>query len=370
MRVLHINTERTWRGGEQQTLNLIKGLNDHHVTSHLICQPNSPLAEKAQAAQVTSFPVNMHGELDLKACWNIRSVIKKNNYDILHSHTSHAQTLAYLASIGTHTSRLTTRRVDFSIFRRSFLRLNRIKYRIMADSYIAISHLIKDVMVGDGIPADRIHVVHSGIDPQRFTQADQSDLQSEFAIQDHEKVVINVAHLAEHKGQRFLLRSIPLVLEQMPEVRFFIVGGGSLLNELQELVAQLGVKDRVVLTGFRSDVAAFYHLADLFVMSSVEEGLGTAILDAAAMGLPVVATNAGGIPEIIEDGVTGRLVPPAEPEQLAAGIVDALMHPDSSRCMAAKGQKKIQSEFTTEAMVVGNMAVYQKVLNNNKGHSQ
>jgi len=362
MKILHINTERTWRGGEQQTLNLIKGLNNHHVTSHLICQPHSPLAEKAQAAEVTCFPVDMHGELDLKACYNIRSAIKRHDYDILHSHTSHAQTLAFLASLGTQTYRLTTRRVDFSIFRRSFLHLNRVKYRMMADSYIAISHLIKDVMVRDGIPAERIEVVHSGIDPQRFAKPSPGDLKSEFAIQGHEKVVINAAHLAEHKGQRFLLRSIPLVLKQMPEVRFFIIGGGDLMNELQNLAAQLGVKDRVVLTGFRPDIEEFYHLADLFVMSSVEEGLGTAILDAAAMGLPVVATTAGGIPEIIENGVTGRLVSPADPEQLAAAIVDALMHPETSRRMAAKGQKKIQSEFTNKAMVAGNIAVYRKIL--------
>jgi glycosyltransferase involved in cell wall biosynthesis len=331
----------------------------------LICQRQSPLSVNAQREKIAVFPVTMHGELDLKACYHIRSLIKKNQYDLIHAHTSHGHTLVYLASLKMSVPILVTRRIDFSIFRHSRLKLSLIKYRYMADYYIAISYKIKNVLVRDGIPEESIHVVHSGIDPQRFATTSHSKLSSEFALKSNERAVINVAHLAECKGQKFLIQAIPLVLKHIPNVRFFIVGGGGLQDQLQALSVELGVEDKVIFTGFRQDVEAFYHLADLFVMSSVHEGLGTAILDAAALGIPVVATEAGGIPEIIEDGVTGRLVPPADHEQLAAAIVDALIDPGSSHRMAAQGQEKIRSEFTTEAMVAGNMAVYQKILNNN-----
>ncbi|MGD8444328.1 MAG: glycosyltransferase, partial [Desulfobacterales bacterium] len=237
MKILHLNTEKTWRGGEQQTLYLLESLKQRHVKSHLVCQPASLLAERALAADIEVFPIAMRGETDLAAARHLHKLIRKFNYDIAHSHTSHAHSLAYLASIGCKTCRLVTRRVDFSIFRRSFLRLSAIKYRRMADYYIAISHKIKKVMVADGIASDRIFVVHSGVDLKRFEKDSGNHLIAEFNLKPDEKVVINVAHLTGHKGQQFLVRAIPLVVKKFPRVRFFIVGEGELLAELKALAA-------------------------------------------------------------------------------------------------------------------------------------
>lgn len=367
MKILHINTEKTWRGGEQQTFNLLKGLKERNISSHLLCQPDSPMTEKAKKAQMEIFPIAMHGEADLLASFQIRALINRFNYDILHSHTSHAHTLAFWASFGTKARRLVTRRVDFSIFRHSFLKLSGIKYYYMADFYIAISHKIKDVLVNDGIQAGRIFVVHSGINPNRFGDVGKDHLIDEFNIKSSEQVVINVAHLAGHKGQKYLVRAVPLVLAKIPTARFFIVGGGELMDKLQTLSASLGIKHEIIFTGFRHDVGAFYQIADLFVMSSVQEGLGTAVLDAMALGKPVVATRSGGIPEIISDGETGRLVAPANPEALAAGIVELLTHTDRAKQMASQGRIAVRKKFSIETMVDKNIEVYQRILS--KGDS-
>jgi len=364
VKILHINTERTWRGGEQQTLNLLVGLNERRIACHLVCQAGSPMEAKAVRAGVDVFPIAMRGEIDLAAGFRIRKLIHKFNYNILHSHTSHAHSLAFLASIGIGVTRLVTRRVDFSIFRHSFLKLSGLKYRFMADYYIAISHKIKEVLVRDGIPDKRIFVVHSGIDPQRFRQATGDHLLSEFDIKENQKVVINVAHLAGHKGQNYLVRAIPHVLEKLPDTRFFIVGKGELMDALEKTASELGLKKELIFTGFREDVADFYKIADLFVMSSVQEGLGTAVLDALALAKPVVATNTGGLSEIIHDGKTGRLVAPADPEALAVGIVDMLTRVDAAKAMANEGRAMVQNCFSIEAMVDHNIEVYKKVLAN------
>jgi glycosyltransferase involved in cell wall biosynthesis len=364
MKILHINTERTWRGGEQQTLNLLTGLAKRGVASHLVCQGGSPMEERARHAGIDVFPIAMRGEVDLAAAYQIRHQIKKFEYNIVHSHTSHAQSLVFLASIGTGTTRLVTRRVDFSIFRHSFLKLSGIKYRYTADYYIAISRKIKEVLINDGIPGDRIFVVHSGIDPQRFMQATKAGLLSEFAIKENQKVVINVAHLAGHKGQKYLVQAIPQVLDRLPDTRFIIVGEGELMSELKETAADLGLERELFFTGFREDVADFYQMADLCVMSSVEEGLGTAVLDALALAKPVVATRAGGLPEIIEDGKTGRLVAPADPLALADGIIDMLTRADAAKAMAREGQAMVQSCFSIDSMVDNNIQVYEKVMVN------
>ena len=361
MKILHINTERTWRGGEQQTLYLLKGLKAHRIACDLVCQTHSPMEERAARAGINIYPIAMRGEADLPATLKIRKLIHKSKYDIIHSHTSHAHSLAFLASIGTGIKRLVTRRVDFSIYRRSFLRLNGIKYRHMADYYIAISQKIKEVLVNDGLSDQRIFIVHSGIDPLRFEKTNGSHLLSEFDIADDEKVIINVAHLAGHKGQKYLVRAIPHVLAKLPRTKFFIIGQGELMADLKALAFSLGLKRELIFTGFRHDVGAFYQIADLFVMSSVEEGLGTAVLDAMALGKPVVATNAGGLPEIVHDGQTGRLVAPADPISLSEGIIELLTCGKLASKMANQARELVLQRFSSQAMVSRNLEVYQKI---------
>ncbi len=362
MKILHINTERTWRGGEQQTLYLLRALRERHIDCHLVCQPGSPMAERALAAGVELIPIAMHGEADLVAGFRLNRLIRTHRYDIVHAHTSHAHTLAFMAAIGSNLRRLVTRRVDFTIFRNRLLPLNGIKYRFMADFYIAISHKIKAVMVADGIAAERIFVVHSGIDLGRFETATDDHLIAEFNLDPDTPVIINVAHLAGHKGQQFLVRSIPHVLNEIPDARFFIVGKGELMAELQTLAVSLGINRALTFTGFRKDVGAFYKLADVFVMSSVQEGLGTAVLDALALAKPVVATRAGGIPEVIKDGETGCLVEAGNPRALADGIIRMLTHRGDALKMARQGQAVVKEKFSIEAMVDNNIAVYRRLI--------
>jgi glycosyltransferase involved in cell wall biosynthesis len=362
MRILHINTEKTWRGGEQQTLNLIMGLKQQNIESHLFCQSDSPLADRAKTAGICLFTSPIHGEVDPVAIWRLRKLIQKNNYNIIHSHTSHAHTLAFLASLCTNSHRLVTRRVDYSIFRHSFLHLSGIKYRYMADSFIAVSHKIKQVMANDGIAPDRIFVVHSGINPARFESDSSDHLIDEFNIKDNEKVIVNAAHLAEHKGQKYLVKAIPAVIKKIPSARFFIVGEGELMGELVALAETLKLGNKLIFTGFRNDVGAFYKICDLFVMSSLQEGLGTSILDALAIGKPVVATHTGGIPEIITDGQTGRLVLPANPDALAEGIIESLENATLANKMAMKGKKTIWKNFSIDAMVDKNIKIYKQII--------
>ena len=362
MKILHINTEKTWRGGEQQLLNLLQGLKKRNIISHLACQPGSALEERAKNAGIEVFAIAMHGEVDLLASFRLRRLITRFSYDILHSHTSHAHTLAFFASFGTKNRLLVSRRVDFSIFRHSFLHLSGFKYRYLADYYIAISRKIKDVLVSDGIPEQRIFVVHSGINPERFVASPKDPLIDEFNIRKDERIVVNVAHLAGHKGQKYFVRAVPLVLAKIPTARFFIVGGGELMPELQSLAASLGLKQKLIFTGFRRDVGSFYQMADLFVMSSVQEGLGTAVIDALALGKPVVATHAGGIPEIIQDGESGRLVASADPTALAEGIIELLANPEPAKQMGKRGQEVIRKNFSIDSMVDKNIDVYRHIL--------
>jgi glycosyltransferase involved in cell wall biosynthesis len=253
-----------------------------------------------------------------------------------------------------------TRRVDFPIIKNAF---GKLKYRWGVDRYIAISNAIKQIMVAQGVAPDRIAVVHSGIDISRFdvVRADPA-LRDEFRLKPDQPVIGNVAHMADHKGQRYLLEAAPEVLREFPRARFVIVGDGELRYDLEARVARLGIEDSVIFAGFRTDVPQLLKFFDVFVMPSHMEGLCTSIMDAMAAGVPVIASDVGGIPEIVENEKNGLLVPPRDASALAAAIIRLLRNRGEAARFAAAGRSTVEKKFTVNTMVAGNTSVYEEVL--------
>jgi L-malate glycosyltransferase len=175
-------------------------------------------------------------------------------------------------------------------------------------------------------------------------------------------VVGNVAALVPHKGQRYLIDAAHLVVQQLPDARFIILGEGELREHLEKQVHEHRLEKHVLLPGFRTDVLGCIKGFDLFVMSSVTEGLGTSLLDAMACARPIVATRAGGIPEIVEEGVNGLLVPARDHRALAAAIVRALQDPAMRQRLGDAGFARVNERFTVERMVSATSEVYRRVI--------
>lgn len=364
MKTLHINTELTWRGGEQQVLSLVKGLETKGHTAHLICRPESGIHERALQEGFTLLPLRMRGEIDPVATVKILRIIYRGNYDVIHSHTPHAQALVLWASLFLPKKpfRVFTRRVEFSIFRHNFFGMNRLKYTKGVDHLIAISQGVKKKLIEDGIPPDKISVVHSGVNVDRYRGLSGDSVLREFSVPAGAPILGNIGYLEENKGQRYLIQAMGEVVKDYPEIRLFILGSGRLEPALRALVEEYNLENNIILTGFRDDVGAFLNVFDVLVVSSLEEGLNSTILDALALELPVVATDAGGIPEIIVPGENGRLVSRADSPALAAGILWMLRHPEQAKAMAKRGSELVRKEFSDAAMVAKNLAVYRKLL--------
>jgi Glycosyltransferase len=363
LKILHINTELTWRGGEQQALYLMEGLNQRGQISHLICRPNSAVYERARQKNIVIFPVRMKGEFDLSAAFKIARKIKEEKYDIVHSHTSHAHSLVMWASLLLRKKpvRIVSRRVDFSIFRHNFFGMNRYKYTKGADHIIAVAHKVKDVLIQDGIPSEKVSVVHSGSDMDRFQGIHGDHLFQEFSLTPHASILGNIGYLVGHKGQKYLVQAMAKVVQKFPEAHLLIVGKGELEKELKDLTAHLGLNKHITFTGFRSDVGAFMNIFDMLVVSSTGEGLTATIIDALALEIPVVTTDAGGVPEIITNGETGIIVPQADPDALAQGIIWTLNNYDKAKEMAKRGKRDVVEKFSAAAMVEGSLRIYQKI---------
>src|SRR5204863_4348825 len=264
--------------------------------------------------------------------WRLSRTVKRLAPDVIHAHDPHGVAIAALAlSLGAGASKaggrapalLAARRVDFHLKGNSF---SRWKYR-QVDCFIAASDAIRDMLAADGVPDERAITVHEGIDVDHVAAAPRVDVHEAFWLPHGAPVVGNVAALVPHKGQRYLVDAAHLVVQEVPDARFVILGEGELREHLQRQVHDHRLEKHVLLPGFRTDVLGCIKGFDLFVMSSLTEGLGTSLLDAMACGRPIVATTAGGIPEIVEDGATGLLVPPRDAPALAAAIVRALRDP-------------------------------------------
>lgn len=318
LRILMTDSERTWRGGQGQVLLLMRGLAElgQHVT--LAAPPNGALYERSAELPIARVP--WRGTSSLASVLELRTIIAGGGFDVVHSHASRAHGATALANLRLRAKHVVSRRVDFEVARGPW---GRWKYLSGADAYIAISEGVRAVLERGGVPASAITVAPSGIDLEKLSRVrDPGYLRDEFDLKPGVPVIVNVAALAPHKAQEVLLDALSL-LRATHEFRCFVVGEGGLRAELEAKASSLSLAD-VTFTGFRDDALEFIRLADVFVMSSRLEGLGTSIMDAQVLGAPVVATRTGGIPEIVEDGVTGLLAEPGNSHSLAEALARML----------------------------------------------
>jgi glycosyltransferase involved in cell wall biosynthesis len=251
-----------------------------------------------------------------------------------------------------------SRRVDFRLKRNSF---SRWKYR-QVDAFICASDAIARLLEGDGISESRVFTVYEGIDVERVAHAPLVSVHEELWLPSHAPVVGNIGALVEQKGQRHLIDAAAAVLREVPDARFVILGEGPLRASLEQQVKASRLEKHVFLPGFRVDAIGLLKSFDVFVMCSQMEGLGTSILDAMAAGKPVVGTRTGGIPEVVNNGETGLLVPPADPDRLAEAIVELLRDPAKRQRMGEAGWVRVRGQFTLERMIDGTRNVYRELL--------
>jgi glycosyltransferase involved in cell wall biosynthesis len=248
--------------------------------------------------------------------------------------------------------------VEFRIAHHSF---SRWKYG-QVDCFIANSAAIRDRLVADGIPREKITIVNEGVDVDRIVKLPAANVHAELYLPTHAPIVGNVAALVPHKGQQHLIDAAAIVVKQVPDVRFVILGEGELREKLERQIKDKHLERHVFLAGFRANALELTKGFDIFVMSSVSEGMCTALVDAMAASKPAVATAAGGIPEVMQDGVTGFLTQPRDHVTMANKLVLLLKDPALRARMGDAALARARERFTVEKMVAATSAVYERLV--------
>jgi glycosyltransferase involved in cell wall biosynthesis len=354
--VLHVDTERGWRGGERQVLWLAIGMRDRGHRAIVVARAGDELARRATERGLEVITTTPRSELDLVAAAALRRAIRRHRAHVVHAHTAHAAALAALAHLGTDAKVVIARRVDFPLRRNLGTRL---KYG-RADAVIAVSKAAADVAVRSGIRRDRIHVVPDGVDLTRHVRpADDGTLKS-LGVPRGVPLVVQVAALVPQKDPLTFVRAIGIARARVPELHALIVGEGALRPAVEAEATRLGLDRVVALTGFRRDADALLAAGDVATLSSAEEGMGSVLLDAMALEVPVAATTAGGIPEVITHEETGLLSPPRDANMLGEHIVRLLSDRAFAASLAARARERVK-EFSVERMVERTLEVYARI---------
>ncbi len=357
MTSLHVDLGRQWRGGQHQALLLLRGLQARGHCAALLAVESAPLVERAQAEGILVHTVGRRA-VRLQAAVRLRQLLRQQQFDVLHLHDAHALTAAWLVRACRRTCVLASRRVAYRL-QSNPVSLSR--YRA-AHRVLAISRFVAETVRAAGVPADRVEVVYDGVDfPSLPPTAMRHSARRRWGVADEEKLIGCVGYLVPGKGQEFLLRALPTVLEQFPTCRLLLIGDGPCRPQLERLVRQLGLQSAVSLAGFVDDLAQVYSALDVFVFPSLLEGLGTSLLAAMSYALPVVAVAQDAGLEVVEDGRNGLLVPASDSTALASAIVRLLGDAELAARLGAAARETIQQRFTADRMVENTLRIYQQV---------
>lgn len=359
MRVLHTESSTGWGGQENRTLNELIAMRERGHELAVVSRPGARIIDRAKEAGFETFAVDMRGAADLPAIFRLRSVMKRFRADVVNTHSGRDTQLAGMAArsiLGKRPLVVRTRHLALPI-------TSKFSYSVLPDHVVTVSKYVERYLVEAGIPGERITTVSTGVDFARYDRSTiAGDLRAELNLSAETPLIGTVAILRAKKGHADILDAVPTVLQRFPDAHFVFAGDGAQTANLKARIEAEGLVGRVHLLGLRRDVTNVLASLDVFVLPTHQEALGTAFIEAGAMGLPTVATNVDGVPEVVQDGRTGLLVPVRDGKAIAEAICKLLGDPIYRQSMGANAAEFVRRKFSREVMAQGMERLYSQLL--------
>lgn len=365
MRVLHVNTHMNIGGIGQYIISLTKALKQKKIGC-FVASSGGELEAELVRLDVRHVHLDMNTKFEFgpkvfRSAARLEQIIKDNKIDLIHAHTRVSQVASYIASSRTGTPYIATCHGYFNA------KLSRRLFDTWGQKVVAISEAVRGHLERDfNIRPDRIEVIYNGIDLNRFSNiysADQiAGAKRRLGIQGGD-VIGTMGRLSSVKGQKFLIEAMKEVADKSKDVRCLIIGSGREEAALKSLAKTLGLEDRVIFTGAAyMDIPLYISCMDIFVLPSIEEGLGLALLEAMSLGRPCVASATGGIRDIVKNGVNGILTPVGDSGAIAGAILKIMGDKDLAGRMSAAAKDFVKGRFSIEAMADNMIDLYKRVI--------
>ncbi|MGB8658008.1 MAG: glycosyltransferase [Candidatus Zixiibacteriota bacterium] len=363
IRILHLITELEPAGAENLLLNIVRNLdsNRFYLVVGYIYGPGT-LAAEIKRAGIKVIDFSRGGKIDPWLLIRLFLLITREKVEIVHTHLVHASIIGRIAAklAGVKTI-ITTRHYAYEQKEKSLIYWLERKTARFNRFTIAVSQAVGDYLVrNENYNDQKVAVIHNAVDLKVF----DSNATSEISLSHDGYLIASVGRLHPQKGYETLLKSMPQVVKEFPSVKLIIIGDGIQRKYLEELCFDLGISEHVTFLGRKTstEVLGLLKNIDLFVLASNWEGFGIALIEAMALSKPVVATKVEGVCEIVEDGHTGFLVPPAQPQMLSWSIIQLLKNRPLAEKMGINGREKVVTMFSMEVMISNLDLLYRKLV--------
>lgn len=354
LNVLMLALNSSIGGTEQMILSLLRHLNKERFNCTLCTLVgDGTLVAEARRSGIRAVDLRMRGPLDLRIVGKLKALIKDGRVDILHTYLYHANILGRIMGRFLDVPAVISTQRSTDNWRLFYHRLIDRWTAGMADVIISNSLAGKRRLVQiEKIPDDKIKVIYNGIEVNAAAAEKRgAALRRSLGIAEGAPVIVTVANLKHSKGLSYLVRAMPHVVRFYPEVKLVVVGYGPLKTELEDLAKELGVGKSVIWAGYQSDAVGHISFCDIFVLPSLWEGTPVALMEAMALGKPVIATEVGGVAEIVDHFRNGFLIPPRDTVWLYEAVLTLLSNPLLRRRFGQKAREKIEKDFPLHTMV-------------------
>ncbi len=353
MKILHVDTEKGWRGGEQQLFYLVRELKRKGHAVAVACRCGEELERRCRSEGIDTFLLKGNTPSDV-----FRLGLIARAFDAVHAHSAKAHTLSVLSKKFHNRPVIYTRRVDYRPKRDP---LTEFKYK-KTDAIVAVARFVKEVLE-ETFPEKRVKVIYSAVDLKEL-QSQLSESKVELIKKElgGSPLIGSFAALTPQKNIPNFIEAALILKRKFPRARFVVFGEGKLRKELELLVRKKHLDKDFILYGFVEDVANYMKALDLFLLPSDNEGIGGSTALAMALKVPVVSTDAGGVPEVVIDRKTGLIVPKKNPKALAAAVEEVLTDESLREKLVKNAYQFVSENLTVDRMVRAYEEVYREVV--------
>jgi glycosyltransferase involved in cell wall biosynthesis len=366
--ILHLIETSGPGGAETVLLNIVRGLDRERYNPRVVLMRPGWFAERLQAEGIQADVIESRRSFDLPFVRNLIKACREWKIDLLHSHLPGANVYASLIRFFTRIPVVTTYHGQISLpgSDEKYQNIKQFLVRNLASRVVVVADFLRDDFIRKaGFPEHKLVTIHNGVD-LRFPDGrfDARTKRESLGLSQSNLVVVNVANIRVPKGQNYLVEATEKVARQFPDIRILLVGEGEgeLKERLVSQIEQAGLDEQVRFFGYRTDVTEILRVSDLFVLSSISEGLPVAAVEAMAASLPIVSTDVGAMSSLVDDGQSGYLVPSGDSNALAEKMLVVLSDQKLRTSMGNVGRKIVEANFSIETMVRKYQDLYESIL--------